>query len=388
MAKLEVGPVPVQPAAESATAFLNLPDEQFAASLGMNIAKEIIEPAGLVEKAGELPAPPQKVVTEKKGAPIPHPVAKKVETKAEPETKPEEVVAKPEAVEPEKVEPEKIEPEKTVEEPKLLTKFQVFDDEGELDTADTAQRIKISLKANGKDYEHLSLDKVVQLAQMGFYNQERENQVLAAKQFVAETQRELESRNIEFQQLIGEYTKLFEDPEYFEAARMAYLQHNSPEQRASRAEAALGQRLENDRAQQEQQQVAKFVENDLTPAVSKITTDYGTVSFEELMGRFSILTAPLLVRGQVPASKLPEVRRIVSEDLEPWAKQLHLQRDTDRKAQEVRVQAEQAKTTLAKRQLARTVQPKGSPAQPAPAKPKQYDTAQAWLDDVLGSHTE
>jgi hypothetical protein len=258
-----------------------------------------------------------------------------------------------------------------------LTKFQVFDEQGELEVP----ALKFKFKANGKEREE-PLDKVVQLAQMGYYNEEREQQVLAGKQFVQEAQRQRDEAATLAQQYEGYYSRLLEDPAFYEQARQVWQEQNSPAQRAVRAEQEVQALRYQQQLAGEDAQIAGFVSQELTPKVEKLLGQHPHVSFDEVMGRYTTLTAPLLVRGRIPLGSLSQVGNLVDNELTAYARHLEDERSTAERQQSARVKNAKVETALAKRQIARRTAP---PAASAPAQPKQkkYATAKDWLEDTL-----
>lgn len=292
--------------------------------------------------------------------------------KVAPEAKAE---AKPEA----KVEPEKVEPEKEQRAP--LTKFAVFDEEGEL-TPDID--LKFKFDAAGKPRE-VPLDKLVLLAQMGFYNQEREDRVKDADSFKVTAEQQLTRYAAAVQRLSSEYANIFEDPSYYEAARTAYFQENSPERRAEKAETQLRDYQTQQTKVAEQAEANLYVANTLTPVFESLLKTYPTVSYEELMGRFSVLTTPLVASGVPLRQRLSETKRILDSELTHWVQSKHLERDVERKAKDAELTGEKTRTMLAKRQMARAVQPRGQAAPATPALPTNFNSAAEWLNTVLPS---
>lgn len=329
---------------ESASDLFEQSDEKMAVVLGLKEPEQKVEEAQEVVEVKEVEeVPPQP----------------KVEVKEEPK-----VEAKPEVKE---------------EEKPLLTKFQMFDKEGELEVP---RDVTFSFKANNKEYKDLPVDKVVQLAQMGFYNQEREEQVTAAKHFVAESQKKEQGYTTIITELTENYKRLFEDPEFFEIARDEYLKQNTPEAQLQRTRAELDQTKQGQRQVAEQAAAVQFVTNELHPSVERLLKEHPTVTEDEVMGRFYRLTSPLLERGQVPYQRLPEVKRLVETELTAYVKQLHLQRDVEKRAQAKEVEAQKVKATQAKRVLTRAAAPGGAVATPEPQKPRKYESAESWLESV------
>lgn len=270
---------------------------------------------------------------------------------------------------------------------KPMTEFVVMDEGGEVGIPD----VKIKFKAKGEQRE-LPLDHVVRLAQFGFANEEREQQVLAARKFVAEAEQQTQTLNQQIQQYESHYDRLFNDPAFYEEARLAYLSQNTPEHRAVRAEQALYQERQTQRVAQEVQQVQGFVQQNLVPRVQQMLAENPHVNEHEVLGRYTELTAPLLVNGRVPLERLRLVQQLVNSDLADWVQQKHAEREITRQSQQTRQQQEQTKfkTEVAgiKRQASRVFAQPGRPATDlgAPAKPVKYSSAKDWLNSTFGAN--
>jgi hypothetical protein len=260
---------------------------------------------------------------------------------------------------------------------KLATEFGVFDKEGELEIPD----LTIKFKANGQERE-APLDKIVRWAQIGVSRDEREPELLGLRQQTAELRQQAEEYYAAIQQYESYLPHLFENPDFYEHARTAWAEQNSPAMRAARAERELGEQREQLRLQHEDQQIAGFVNTTLTPKIEQFTKENPSVSFEEIMGRFSILTAPYLVRGRIPLQALPQVDHLVSTELADWVLHQQETRSMETQKQDAKVTAAKTQTTLAKRQVARRTAPPGESA-PAQPKKKSFDTAKSWLDATL-----
>lgn len=272
---------------------------------------------------------------------------------------------------------------------KLMTEFSVLDNEGEVIIPD----VKIRFKAKGEVRE-LPIDHVVRLAQFGYANEEREQQVLAARKFVAEAEQQSTAFQEQIQQYEQHYERLFNDPAFYEEARLAFLNQNTPEIRAQRAEQQLHRERVEIATQREQQQVVAFTQQALVPAITKLLADNPHVNEHEVIGRYTELTAPLLVQGRVPPSRFAHVQRLVNEDLAQWVEQKHVEREIDKRGQaekQSRAEAEANKQVAAtKRQAARLFAHQGTPsANPnGPTKPVKFSSAKDWLNTTFASPNE
>lgn len=350
---------------ETAREFAEMSDEQLANVIGRPgaaaAAKQGLEDEAELAEHGTVPQKP-----------------KDKELKAK---QPKEPSAK-EALETAAAQPETpVEEETTPAVPsdrKLATEFQVFDDEGELEIPD----IKITFKANGQEREQVPLDKIVRWAQIGVSRDEREPELLGLRQRTSEQAQSIDELQAIIQQYEGYLPQLFENPNFYDQAAQAWAEQNSPAQRAARAEAQLRQQQDDMRMQHEDAQLAQYVQTNLSPLVDNLVAENPAVSFEEVMGRFSILTAPLLVRGRIPPQSLPQVEHLIRSELSDWVLHQQETRSTETKKQAAKVEAAKTQTALAKRQIARRTAPPGASAPAQPGK-KSFATAKEWLETTL-----
>lgn len=284
------------------------------------------------------------------------------------------------------------------------TPFSVADAQGELELPE----LFVSFKANGKDYERVPFDKVVRFAQMGVYNSEKEAKFRDADLTMGQLERratQAETRTLELERF---YERLLADPDYYDNARQLYAEQNTPEQRISRAEErtkAMQAQFELEREElrraarhdaqaqelqhkynreREDQQIATFVQRELAPTMERLITSHPLVSDREVLGQYTLLTAPLMVGGRVPPERLTEIKAIVDHDLTNWVIALGADREFAQRQQAQKVQAARSAATVAKRQVARAAAPTGSPAPMRPAAPKKFDTVDDWLKDGGG----
>jgi len=291
------------------------------------------------------------------------------------------------APEAEKAEEPEAEEEKVEEEKPLLTQFTLK--QGSQET-EIPKDVTLDFKANNKEYKDVPLDKVVLWAQMGVYNEAREQEVQNAKKYVSEVGQYNKQLEENFNKLKGEVDGLLGDEAYYEAARNQWLRINTPEERARRAEEQLRQTRANEAMSEQKRQAQAYIQGEIFPAVEKILQAYkASVSEDEVMGRFNRLILPYMENGSVPPQLLPTVKQLVETELASWAQGVTMERDTKRKTQEEKtekiVKSERVKSTLAKRELARTVRPQdgGGRAVKEAKKPKQYKSAQEWADTAM-----
>lgn len=269
------------------------------------------------------------------------------------------------------------------EEPKkLLTSFVVKDDEGK-ETAPPS--LKLSFKAGGKMQEDVPLDKVVRLAQSGFYAEQMVAERDQLKRQVPEIQSELDRIAVALEDQKALNARLLEDDEFLLNARDQYAAVNTPEHRAQRAEAKL---RETEQRQQQHRLVEEangFVTQTVTPILSRLAEEYPTVTVEELYGRLTIETAPLLRNGVVPRNQWSEVARLLETSVAQYAEAQHVRRDGDRVKATQKATKEVTKAqetaTKANRVLAKAMAPAGKGT--VKAKPPAIRTAEDAADSVI-----
>lgn len=277
------------------------------------------------------------------------------------------------------------EPEPEPEAPKptrqLVTKFQLHDDKQELEIP---EELYITFKANGKDYEKVPLDKVVQIAQMGVYNHDREQSLKAEKAQAEAAQAEAQKLRQMVQFYEQQYERVFTDDEFAEIARAEFLKTRTPEARAQQAEQRLQQERQQWQQQAETQAVAQFTQNYLTPRIESLLQQNNTVTQYELIGRWNELMAPIMVGGKVPASKLANVQSLVDGELAHWAQGIHLERTAETAKREKALKALETEKIKAKRQVARAIAPPNGAPETAPPKQEQFKTAKDWYRKSFG----
>lgn len=242
--------------------------------------------------------------------------------------------------------------------------------------------VSISFIADGEQRD-LPLDRVVRLAQMGYYNEERANEIREFREALPEIESRFDALEQERDSLVhGLQRILAGDDEYLEQEREAYVRAQSPEARAARLERELEEVKRGQGANQIEQQARQFVAG-LAPELDAIVKEAPEVSWEEVVGRFNILTAPLMVRGQIPPTRWRQVEQIVRGDLRQWAEAQNTKRTTAKNTQTQSVQSARAESRAAKRQVARAVLPRGTQTGGAQQQaPKQYETAADILNDL------
>lgn len=367
-------PAPAAPAIKTAGDMLKLPQDQFMKELGLSelMAAQSDAPEELPPIKGE----PQ-TETPAEIAPAEEPPAEPAEqTPAETPAAPAEPTAQAAPAKP------------------LAMPFQVFDEQGELEIPN----LEIALKANGKEIRK-PLDQIVQLASRGFYNEEREQQVKAAREVTQVVVPKLQTENQQLRNYLAavrqDMSAMFADPNnaLYTQLKAQYAAANTPEARAERAEQALNQYQGQTQAQQEAAWVQQHFAAPLEAHLTQITQAHPEVPFEEVVGRFTTLTAPYYVNGRVPRESFPIIAQLVDNELVPWVQHTHESRlqakNAQAQIQQKKVEAEtkvaKTQTILAKRQLARALPGKTgttqTPLRETPQAPK-YKKASDILADV------
>ena len=201
---------------------------------------------------------------------------------------------------------------------------------------------------------------------MGFYNEARANEIREFREQLPQIEANFTSLQEQNQILMDGWRRVLSgDEEYLAQEQEQFLRARSPEARAERAEAALQQERQRSQGATAEQQATQFVQG-LTPEFETMLAAAPEVSFEEVVGKFNILTAPLMVRGQIPPTKFREVERIIRSELRPWAEAQHARRMGVKKATTATVNRATATSAAAKKQAARAVLPQGTHPTGAP----------------------
>lgn len=245
---------------------------------------------------------------------------------------------------------------------KLATQFTAKDREGEVEIPDD---LVIEFKAHG-EVRQMPLDKVVRLAQSGFYNEQLQTEVKSSRAEVAEIRNEYAGLKDALERQLAFNRALLENgDEFFLQQREEYQRRNSPEERARRLE----QELIRERSQREQilwqQQATSFLQTNLEPKVSTLLAEYPTVTDVEAAGWLAPHLKALEVNGVIPPARYGEVARVLEEDLAPWMAQMHLMRQDQAKQTEatrtVQLRRAQAEAAKAKRTLTKVASPAKAP---------------------------
>ena len=279
---------------------------------------------------------------------------------------------------------------------KLATQFTLKDATGELATPDG---LMVEFNANGKTRLE-PLDKVVKLAQMGYYQADRVQrmtQIEAQSEEIRSYASTLEER---LQTREAQLTQLLSDPDYRARAEAEYAAQQTPEKKAER----LQRELEESRLEQERgpirQQGQQYFQREVLPSLDMITKAMPNVTNAELGQKLHGFVNRLIDRrtGLVPPSQYPQIEAFFRDELIPWARWTdHARADANgtprtppadaaalekakKDAEDANVRAQRAR-----RSTTTTLRPAGNrSARTAPAT-KAPVTADEILEDVIQS---
>lgn len=234
------------------------------------------------------------------------------ETLGESQGEPPAPEPEPETLPPEEKEPElEKEPEKKPAE----QAFTVFGEDGK--TPVTPPKMVFEFKANGKVRQE-PLDRLVQFAQFGVYNHEREQALQRAQE---ETAQEVDSVYAELEQREAAIERLLTDPAYFEAVQERYMQEKTPEREASRAKAEAQQLREKMQQTDAEKQGQQFFESVVFPGIESIMREFPNLEdSEEVAARLALMLEPLRENGRIPLTKHRQVQALIASDLRDWAR--------------------------------------------------------------------
>jgi hypothetical protein len=227
---------------------------------------------------------------------------------------PPEPKAKPEGDEP-KAEDKKEDKEQPP------AKFQVFGEDGE--TPVTPPKMLLEFKANGK-IRREPLDRVVEFAQFGVYNHEREQALQRSQEEAAQ---EVESVYAELEQREAAIERLLTDPDYFDAVHQRFTQEKSPEREATRAKAEAQRLRDEMNSSKMEQQGQQFFEQVVYPGIDAIMRENPEIDDpEEVAARLALMLEPLRENGRIPLSKHRQVEALIASDLRDWARATNAKR--------------------------------------------------------------
>jgi hypothetical protein len=243
----------------------------------------------------------------------------------------------------------------------LVAEFVVRDAEGELEVPD----LTIEYKANGRIRKD-RLDQVVKMAQLGSFNLEREQKLVAQEQRV-----QAEATQLKGQLDVREHQleAILSDPDLYEAARERYMQANAPEQKVARLQQQLRDKDLQQARQSQQAQGQAFISQEVMPALQVIAEACPEVTQEELARELSLAMVSVMENGSVPPAKYPLIRQYIVNQLTDWAEDTHARRFARLSAASQtateKVQTVQAESQRIKRQVARATKPMGRGGAPA-----------------------
>lgn len=284
--------------------------------------------------------------------------------------------------EPEEEEGEDEDEEASDNDRKPATVFVAKDDSGE--EVDTSG-VEITFTANGKQ-RTLPIDKVVRLAQSGYYNETLQQEVKEVRTKVADYEAKLEELEYLARQRTALARKLLEDDDFLLEQRMKFVEAQSPEKRAERAEMRLKQVEQEREAQSFEQERETFANEYLFPTMSAVLAKYPSITEEELTGRWMLATARITKNGVIPPEHWQKALDVFDDDIGPWAAQRHAQRtakeEQDRAKLKTEARKAQETATKAKRMIAKNLRPTGATATSVP-KRKPIVTVEDAMNDIL-----
>lgn len=234
-------------------------------------------------------------------------------------------------------------------------------------------KLMFEFKANGKIRQE-PLEKVVQFAQLGVYNHEREQAFQQREeevsQQVEEVYAELESRDQAIERLLT-------DPDYYAAVADRYYREKSPEREATRARAEAQTLREQMATRQEEVAGQQFFDSVVYPEINAIMQENPEIDDpEEVAARLAMMLEPLRVNGRIPVAKHRQVQALIASDLRDWARATN-----DRRKQKMSTIVTKAQTheQRAKNALGAVASPTSIGVAPTIAPPR---TGPVTIDDV------
>lgn len=225
--------------------------------------------------------------------------------------------------------------------------------------------LKITYKADGKTLENVPLDKLIRKAQLGEYNAQREADIeQRQQQFLGAQQRmaDLEAANKQYEE---HYAQILTNEAFYRAAQQQLINQQSPEARLAESQRQLQVVAQQQTEQAKRNEATAYVQQHIAPRINQIAAmlPQDEVMQSAFYGKMALLTTPYMVNGKVPVERLPDVVRIIEGPLTQWAEQVGLSRSAEAAAElkQARQQVEATKValTLAKKQAARNMAPRG-----------------------------
>lgn len=219
--------------------------------------------------------------------------------------------------------------------------FTVSDDDGEILPPDLTWKIT----ANGKE-RTLSTDKLVSYASMGVYNHELQQTVQQTQQHAQQVEQRYQDVQREIATRDQQIEALLTDPDFLYRAQQAYVQHNTPEARATRERQALQEQQTQLQMERATLQATQFIDTAMTPALDLILRQCPTVSQDEIAAKFFLAADRYRRNGVLMADGFDPLKQWVIRDLWPQISQLHEHRQSER--QQSTQSAADAKAAAAK----------------------------------------
>lgn len=278
----------------------------------------------------------------------------------------------------EKPEGEEQQPEKPAKPP--LTKFSVLDAEGKpVELPD----VKIQYKDNGKQVED-TLEKVVHRAQQNAHNA---RQVQTLSETLTERDTQVQQYEQTFHSYEQQIARMFQNPEVYEQARTLWLEANSPEKRAERAEATVQEVRQREAAAAEAGKVSGFITDYIMPTISQLAQQYAHVTEDDILGRYALYMPAYQVNGKVPVANLPKLQQFVETELTNWVASVHEQRakayGTAKADADKSLQKERETSQALKRQVAKVLAPVGTSSTGSQPKPTTIKKASDVFNDPM-----
>lgn len=279
---------------------------------------------------------------------------------------------------------------------KLATDFSIVGPDGaELDTSDVVTKVGLTrFKVGEKDYE-MPYDRVVRLAKSGIHNEALYKDAQDAKDMRSDLESQIETSR----QTLGRHNEvtsaIWDDlirqgileqlaPNSPSAQYLSRWQHfNSPESQVERLRRENEELRQQKAGQSAADKSASFVQDDVLTPIGALLQQYPSVTQEEIIGRFTVLTQKF---GAVIQPKdFAAVRTIIRETLPAYAASVH----ESRTGQATALRKAQETSTLLKKRVAQNARPIGRAATAEEAKAKRPEPRNVdelkrrVIDDVL-----
>lgn len=271
-------------------------------------------------------------------------------------------------------------PEKTATKSKQpIGDVQVYDKDGNV-VAELPE-LAITYAADGKKLEKIPLDKLIRKAQLGEYNEQREQESLANR-----TKAEQSSARIaDLEAAVAQYTRFFDqaldDEQFYLAARQQRALSQTPQAIAAQKDQEIAALRASYEGKEQQRQIDAYTSQHVAPRLNALVARLPNdpLVHSAFRGEVAHLTEHLKVNGKIPPQRFPEVVRLMDTVLDQWVDSVAQSRqtadDSEKKALRHQVEAAKVALTLAKKTQARAMKPQGasgsireSPKPPPPPK--------------------